>query len=89
MKASGAGVAVAKGQTVMTETTVTVRDWATQIVRSIGRARRQFIRWWTRLRIAGAAVLILAFLVGVLNYLNQRGSFYLPETLRQIVEGCA
>jgi len=30
-------------------------------------------------------MLVLACLVGALNYLNQRGLFYLPETLRQIV----
>ena len=51
------------------------------IVRRIG---RRFIRLWTPLRL-GVALLALAFLIGVLGYFNQRGWFYLPEALRQIV----
>jgi len=76
----------ATGVEAMTETAVTVRDRAKQIVRSIERIERQLIRWWTPLRITGAAVLVFAFLVGTLGYLNERELLYLTETAKQILK---
>ena len=70
----------------MTERAVTVRDRAEQIVKSLGRIGRRFIRWWTLLRIAGAAALALASLIGTLGYLNERELLCLTETAKQILE---
>jgi len=47
-----------------------------QTVRRIG---RQFIRWWTPLRLAGVALLALAFLIGAYE------GRYLQKTPRQII----
>jgi uncharacterized protein YjbI with pentapeptide repeats len=55
-----------------------------QTVRRIG--RRLIEWWWTPLRIAGAAMLVLAILVGMLGYLNERGLLYLTETAKQILK---
>ncbi len=52
---------------------------------SVGRIGRRFIRWWTALRVVGVALLILAFLVGALGYLNERGLLYLTDTAQQIL----
>ena len=57
-----------------------------QIVWSIGRTGRQLIRWWTPLRIAGAALLVLALLVGTLGYVNERELLHLTETAKQILK---
>ena len=46
----------------------------------------KFIQWWTLLRIAGVAVLVFAFLVGTLGYLNERELLYLTETAKQILK---
>ncbi len=54
-----------------------------QTVRRIG---RRFIQWWTPLRIAGVALLILAFLVGILGYFNERELLYLTGTAKQILK---
>jgi hypothetical protein len=54
-----------------------------QTVRRIG---RRFIQWWTPLRIAGVVLLMLAFLVGTLGYLNERELLYLTETAKQILK---
>jgi len=54
-----------------------------QTVRRIG---RRFIQWWTPLRIAGIALLMLAFLVGTLGYFNERELLYLTETAKQILK---
>ncbi|MBC8248876.1 MAG: pentapeptide repeat-containing protein [Anaerolineales bacterium] len=51
-------------------------------VRRIG---RRLIRWWTLLRLAGLALLALAFLIGALGYLNELGWLYLAETPRRII----
>lgn len=72
----------------MTETTAVTPK---QIVRKIGRwfgtmARRFIHWWWTPLRITGAALLVLALLVGILGYLNERGLPYLTETAKQILK---
>ena len=52
----------------------------------IVRIGQRFIRWWTPLRLAGVALLALAFLVGTLGYLNQHGYIYLRKTPRRILE---
>lgn len=54
-------------------------------VRRIGRIGQRFIRWWTPLRLAGVALLVLAFLVGILGYLNEHGGLHLQETPRRIL----
>jgi hypothetical protein len=54
-----------------------------QTVRRIG---RRFIRWWTPLRIAGAAALVLAFLIGIVGYLNERELLYPTETVKQLLK---
>jgi len=51
----------------------------------IARIGQRFIRWWTPLRIAGVAVLVSAFLVGILGYLSQHGYIHLREATRQIL----
>jgi hypothetical protein len=57
-----------------------------QIARRIGRIGRRLIEWWwTPLRLAGVALLVLAILVGILGYLNEHGGFYLRETPRRIL----
>jgi len=53
-----------------------------RIVRRIG---QRFIGWWTSLRLAGVALLVLAFLAGTLGYLNEHGGLYLRETPRRIL----
>jgi len=58
-----------------------------QIARGIGRIGRRFIQWWwTPLRLAGIALLLLAILVGTLGYLNEHGGLYLTETAKQILK---
>lgn len=52
----------------------------------IVRIGQRFIRWWTPLRIAGVALLVLAILVGILGYLNQHGCTYLRGTPQRILE---
>jgi len=53
----------------------------------IVRIGQRFIRWWwTPLRLTGVALLVLAFLVGALGYLNEHGGLYLWETPRRILE---
>ena len=46
---------------------------------------RRLIRWWTALRLVGVVLLALAFLIGALGYLNERGLLYLTETAGQII----
>ena len=70
----------------MTEMAVIQGDRTETAKERLGRIGRQFIRWWTPLRIAGAAVLVLAFLVGTLGYLNERELLYLTETAKQILK---
>ena len=70
----------------MTETAVTMRDRAEQIVKSIVRIISRFVRWLTLLRIAGTVLLVLAILVGIFGYLNERELLYLAETTRQILK---
>ena len=70
----------------MTETAVTVGDRAKATTERIGRIGRQLIQWWTPLRIAGAAALVLAFLIGTVGYLNERELLYLTETAKQILK---
>ena len=57
-----------------------------QIVRRTGGIGRRFIQWWTTLRLAGAVLLVLAFLVGTLGYLNERELLYLTDTAKQILK---
>ena len=69
----------------MTERAVIPRDQTETTKERIGRIGGELIQWWTPLKM-GIVSLLSALLITALEYLNKRGSFYLPETLRQIVE---